>query len=121
MDTGHGEKIGLIRCTETQKPLFAAKQLRGLASTWWANFIAIQPAGHLVTWAEFKQAFREHYVLEGVLQMKLEDFIRLKQGRDSVMQYLNKFNHLSQYAIDQVDMDLKKENCFMRGLYDRLQ
>jgi hypothetical protein len=70
---------------------------------------------------EFKLAFREHYVLEGVLQMKLEEFIRLKQGGDSVIQYLNKFNHLSQYAIDQVDTDLKKKNCFMRGLNDRLQ
>jgi hypothetical protein len=51
-------------------------------------------------WEEFKLAFREHYVLEGVLQMKLEEFIRLKQGGDSVMQYLKKFNHLSQYVID---------------------
>ena len=72
-------------------------------------------------WAEFKHVFREHYVPEGVLQMKLEQFICLKQGGDSVMQYLNKFNHLSQYAIDQVDTDLKKKNCFMRGLNDRLQ
>jgi hypothetical protein len=53
--------------------------------------------------------------------MKQEEFIRLKQGVDTVMQYLNKFNHLSQYAIDQVNTDLKKNNCFMRGLYDRLQ
>jgi hypothetical protein len=53
--------------------------------------------------------------------MKLEEFIRLKQGGDSVMQYLNKFNHLSQYAINQVDTYLKKKNCFMRGLNDRLQ
>jgi hypothetical protein len=53
--------------------------------------------------------------------MKLEEFIRLKQGGDSVMQYLSKFNHLSQYAIDQVDTDLRKKNCFMRGLNDRLQ
>jgi hypothetical protein len=37
------------------------------------------------------------------------------------MQYLNKFNHLSQYVIDQVNTDLKKNNCFMRGLNDRLQ
>jgi hypothetical protein len=37
------------------------------------------------------------------------------------MQYLNNFNHLSQYAIDQVNTDLKKKNCFMRGLNDRLQ
>jgi hypothetical protein len=53
--------------------------------------------------------------------MKQEEFIRLKQGGDTVMQYLNKFNHLSQYAIDQVNTNLKKKNCFMRGLNDRLQ
>jgi hypothetical protein len=37
------------------------------------------------------------------------------------MQYLNKFNHLSKYVIDQVNTDLKKKNCFMRGLNYRLQ
>jgi hypothetical protein len=47
--------------------------------------------------------------------------MKLKQGGDTVNQYLNKFNHLSQYAIDQVNTDLKKKNCFMRGLNDRLQ
>jgi hypothetical protein len=74
------QKFGLVCCTETQKPLFAAQQLRGPASTWWANFVAVQPTGHQVTWDEFKLAFREHYVPEGVLQMKQEEFIRLKQG-----------------------------------------
>jgi hypothetical protein len=47
--------------------------------------------------------------------------MRLKQGGDTVMQYLNKFNHLSQYGIDLVNTDPKKKNCFMRGLNDRLQ
>jgi hypothetical protein len=74
-----------------------------------------------VTWDEFKLAFHEHYVPVGVLHMKQEEFIRLKQGGDTATQYLNKFNHLSQYAIDQVNTDLKKKNCFMRGLNDRLQ
>ena len=37
------------------------------------------------------------------------------------MQYLAKFNHLSQYAIEQVNTDLKKKNCFMRDLSDRMR
>jgi hypothetical protein len=115
------QKFGLIHCIETQKLLFAAQQLRVPASTWWGNIVAVQPARHQVTWDEFKLAFHEHYILEGVLHMKQEEFIRLKQRGDTVMQYLNKFNHLSQYAIDQVNTDLKKKNCFMRGLNDRLQ
>jgi hypothetical protein len=81
--------------------------------------LAIQPECHLVTWVEFKQAFREHYIPDGILQMKLEEFVCLKQANDSVMQYLAKFNHM--YAIEQVNTDLKKKNCFMRGLNDRLQ
>jgi hypothetical protein len=105
------QKFDLIRCTETQKPLFAAQQLRGPTGTWWGNFEAIQQAGHQVTWDEFKLAFREHYIPEGVLHMKQEEFIRLKQGGDTVMQYLNKFNHLSQYAIDQVNTDLKRRTA----------
>jgi hypothetical protein len=114
-------KFGLLQCSETQKPLFAAQQLRGPASTWWGNFVAVQPTNHQITWEEFKLAFREHYIPEGVLHMKQEEFMKLKQGEDTVNQYLNKFNHLSQYAIDQVNIDLKKKNCFMRGLNDRMQ
>ena len=47
--------------------------------------------------------------------------MKLKQGGDIVTHYLNKFNHLSHYAIDQVNTDIKKKNCFMRGLNDRMQ
>jgi hypothetical protein len=115
------QKFGVLRCSETQKPLFAAQQLRGPASTWWGNFVSVQPTGHQVTSDEFKLAFREHYIPEGVLHMKQEEFMKLKQGKDTVTQYLNKFNHLSQYGIDQVNTDLKKKNCFIRGLNDRLQ
>jgi hypothetical protein len=43
------QKFRLLRCMETQKPLFAAQQLRGPASTSWGNYVAIQPAGHQVT------------------------------------------------------------------------
>jgi hypothetical protein len=32
------QKFRLTRCTETQKPLFTAQQLRDPASTWWGNF-----------------------------------------------------------------------------------
>jgi hypothetical protein len=115
------QKFGLLRCTETQKPLFAAQQLRGPASTWWGNYVAVQPIGHQITWDEFKLAFREHYIPERVLHMKQEKFMKLKQGGDTVTQYINKFNHLSQYAINQVNSDFKKRNCFMRGLNDRMQ
>jgi hypothetical protein len=85
------------------------------------NYVAIQPAGHQITWDKFKLAFQEHYIPDGVLHMKQEEFMKLNHDGETITQYLNKFNHLSQYAIDQVNTDLKKKNCFMRGLNDRLQ
>jgi hypothetical protein len=39
-------KFGLLRCTEVQKTLFTAQQLRGDASTWWANYIATHPVDY---------------------------------------------------------------------------
>ena len=35
------QKFSLLRCTETQKPLFAAQQLRGAATSWWTNLVAV--------------------------------------------------------------------------------
>ena len=53
--------------------------------------------------------------------MKLEEFLALRQGDEPVLQYIGKFNHLSQYAIEQVNTDEKKKACFMRGLNTKLQ
>ena len=39
------QKFDLIPCTEMQKPMFAAQQLRGAAGAWWANLVAMQSAG----------------------------------------------------------------------------
>ena len=53
--------------------------------------------------------------------MKLEEFLALRQGEDSVMKYLGHFHHLSQYAPDRVNTDAKKKEHFLRGLNPKLQ
>jgi hypothetical protein len=63
-------KFGLLRCTEVQKTLFAAQQLRGDASAWWANYTATRPADYQVPWAEFHNAFRAYYIPAGVMRKK---------------------------------------------------
>ena len=90
------QKFDLIPCTEFQKPIFAAQQLRGIAGAWWANLVAMQLVGIQLTWAEFRTAFRAHYIPEGVMAMKLDEFLALKQGDQTVMQNVGKFNHLSE-------------------------
>ena len=115
------QKFDLIHCTEFQKLVFAAQQLRGAAGAWYANLMAMQPAGVPLTWTEFRTAFRAHYIPEGVMAMKLDEFLALRQGDQTVMQYVGRFNHLSQYASEHVNTDAKKKKWFMRGLNTKLQ
>jgi hypothetical protein len=69
------QKFELIQCTEYQKPVFAAQRLRGVAGAWWANLVAARPAGHCITWQEFRDAFWAHYIPDGVMATKLEEFL----------------------------------------------
>ena len=115
------QKFSLLNCTDHQKPQFAAQQLRGPVGAWWANFLAAQADGHQVTWQEFDTSFRAHFIPDSVMAMKLEEFLSLKQGNDSVVQFVGKFNHLAQYAADHVNTDHKKKGCFIRGLNSKMQ
>jgi hypothetical protein len=53
--------------------------------------------------------------------MKLDEFLSLKQGDQTVLQYVGKFNHLSQYATEYVNTNAKNKSCFMRGLNKKIQ
>jgi hypothetical protein len=114
-------KFGLLRCTEVQKTLFATQQLRGDASAWWTNYIATRPVDYQVSWAEFCDAFRAHYIPADVMRKKRQEFMDLKQGRRFVHDYSKQFNHLAQYVSNQVNTDEKKKNRFMIGLSTKLQ
>jgi hypothetical protein len=65
--------------------MFAAQQLRGAVGAWWANLVAAQPTDHRINWQEFRDAFRAHYIPDGVMAIKLDEFLPLKQGDQTVL------------------------------------
>ena len=81
----------------------------------------MQSVDHHVIWQEFTVTFREYYIPADVINRKLMEFLDLKQESMSVMDYVNKFNHLSQYARTHIDTDEKKRDRFYCGLYCSLQ
>jgi hypothetical protein len=93
-------KFGLLCCTKVQKTLFATQQLRGDTNAWWANYIATRPMDYQVSWAEFCDAFRAHYIPADVMRKKRQEFMDLKQGGRFMHDYTKLFNHLEQYAPD---------------------
>jgi hypothetical protein len=81
----------------------------------------MQPDGHIITWEEFRTAFRAHHIPEGLIERKLNEFLALTQGTRTVMQYAQAFNHLCQYAGYHADTDTKKRDRFCRGLNTKLK
>ena len=81
-------KFELLVCTETQKTLFFAHQLSGAAASWWATYMAMQPTGRQVPWAEFSAAFRAHHIPLSVMKIKLREFMALKQGNKLIHEYV---------------------------------
>jgi hypothetical protein len=108
-------------CPDDTKACFAVQQLCGPTRTWWDHFRAMLPAGHEVSWEEFKTAFRGHHILARILDRKLNEFLALNQGTRTVLQYTQAFNDLCQYAGYHADSDEKKRDHFRRGLNIKLR
>jgi hypothetical protein len=109
-----------LPCSEERKANFAALQLRGAALIWWENFRTMIPAGHQITWPEFKQSFKEHHIPKGLMDRKMKELLALKQGADTVYEYEKKFHALCQYGGHHVDNDAKKIERFRDGLHGDL-
>jgi hypothetical protein len=116
-------KFTLLRipCADSSKAHFAAQQLCGAARIWWDSYCDMQTDGHVISWEEFRKAFRAHHISEGLMERKLNEFLALTQGSRTVLQYAQTFNHLCQYAGYHADNDAKKQDCFRRGLSTKLK
>jgi hypothetical protein len=111
----------IIPCADSNQAHFAAQQLRGVAHIWWDNYCAMQADGHVISWEEFRNAFRTHHIPEGLMEQKLNEFLALTQGTRTVLQYAQAINHLCQYAGYHADNDTKKQDHFRRGLNTKIK
>jgi hypothetical protein len=59
----------VLPCSEENKANITALQLQGEALMWWDHFKSMQ-RGHVVTWDEFKQAFKSHHIPKGLMDRK---------------------------------------------------
>ncbi|WVZ80320.1 hypothetical protein U9M48_027806 [Paspalum notatum var. saurae] len=105
----------LPRLSEQQKVRFAAQCLHGPSGAWCASFLAMQPAGHQVTWDEFRAAFRAHYLPPSLIELKQREFRALRQGNMSVLEYVQAFIRLSQYSPEDVNTDPHRATRLLDG------
>ncbi|WVZ97837.1 hypothetical protein U9M48_043347 [Paspalum notatum var. saurae] len=75
----------------------------------------MQPAGHQVTWDEFRAAFRARYLPPSLIELKQREFRALQQGNMSVLEYVQAFIRLSQYSPEDVNTDPRRAACLLDG------
>ncbi|KAI5012192.1 hypothetical protein ZWY2020_024326 [Hordeum vulgare] len=112
--------LALVKCTDdNEKVLYATHCLGGTARAWWDVF-QIMRAGQVITWAVFKDGFRDAHIPPAIMTIKKRELRALRQGSGSVKEYLQKFNLLSRYAPEDVSTEAAKVECFMEGLQQSL-
>src|SRR4051812_28936717 len=53
---------------------YATYHLEGAASSWWENFLNMRPAGQVTSWNEFCDAFCEHHIPKGLMDVTARKF-----------------------------------------------
>jgi hypothetical protein len=94
--------------------------LRGATQSWWESHLATHTEPEAITWEEFRDNFRRCHVLEGLMIVKKDEFLALKQGPMFVNDYIDRFLQLSRHTPEDVNTDTKRQYMFMRGLVDPL-
>jgi hypothetical protein len=101
--------------------LYASGRLQGTTSAWWDAYIAAHATPDAITWQEFTTSFRSYHIPTSLMKLKKKEFLALKQGEISVIEYRDKFIELSRYAPEEVVDDVKKQELFLEGLAEPLR
>src|SRR3990170_1218387 len=100
---------------------FATYFLKGPAAQWWATHRQTLPPATVVTWEEFKIAFRTRYIPQAVIARKKAEFRSLVQGNKTVETYQREFLELSRYADTDLPTNAHRREKFQEGLHHDIQ
>ena len=106
---------GMKITSDTTRIRLATFQLEGEAQVWW-RWARTSRDLEAMTWAEFQELFMSKYFPETARYAKAQEFLELKQGATTVMDYVAIFTELARFSDDYVATDLAKVRRFENGL-----
>ena len=101
--------------SDTTKIRLAAFQLENEAQVWW-RWARTSRDLEAMTWVEFQELFMGKYFPVTARHAKAQEFIELKQGATTVMDYVARFTELARFADDYVATDMAKVRRFENWL-----
>ena len=101
--------------SDTIRIRLAAFQLEDEAWVWW-RWVRTSRDLEVMTWAEFQELFMGKYFPETARHAKAQEFLELRQGAMTVMDYVARFTELARFADDYVATGMAKVRRFENGL-----
>ena len=101
--------------SDTTRIRLAAFQLEGEAQVWW-RWARTSRDLEVMTWEKFQELFIGKYFPETVRHAKAQEFLKLKQGAMTVMDYVARFIELARFADGYAAADLAKVRRFENGI-----
>ena len=101
--------------SDTTRIRLAVFQLEDEAQVWW-NWAKTSRDLEAMTWAEFQELFMGKYFPDTAHHAKAQEFLELKQGTMTMMDYVTRFTELARFADDYVATDMAKVRRFENGL-----
>ena len=101
--------------SDTTRIRLATFQLEGEAQVWW-NWAKTSRDLKAMTRAEFQELFMGKYFPDTARHAKAQEFLELKQGTMTMMDYVARFTELARFADDYVATDMAKVRRFENGL-----
>ncbi|XP_042409923.1 uncharacterized protein LOC121999288 [Zingiber officinale] len=101
--------------TPWEKAELAAYHLRDQAVTWWKMQKTLF-GDRSITWTLFRDAFERQYFPAPYRMARRQEFLHLKQGDRSVMEYDAEFNRLAEYCPHLVAQESDRLDQFTQGL-----
>ena len=102
--------------SDTTRIRLAAFQIEGEAEVWYWNWAKTSRDVEAMTYVEFHDLFMGKYFPDTARHAKAQEFLELKQGTMTVIEYVASFTELARFADDYVATNLAKDRRFENGL-----
>ena len=93
----------------------AAFQLESESQVWW-DLVKTSRDLEAMTWVEFHGLFMSKYFPATARHAKAQEFLELRQGTMTLMEYVARFIELARFGDDYVATDMAKVRRFENGL-----
>ncbi len=110
-----------LHCTDDLKFEYSVSLLQGDAYKWWKTIPHSLVEPPILAWEDFRRKFRQKYVLDTYVDMKLQEFLSLKLGDRTVTEYEREFSCLSHYAESLLTTSRDRCKQFEAGLRPSLR